>query len=54
MTLSLLGAKRASSWFDVQIVDMNGKKKGRRAAAMEGIEVVGGSAKAIQQPRRTQ
>ena len=52
--MSLLGMKRAGSWLDLQTADMNEKKKGRGAAAMEGVEVVGGSAEAIQQPRRTQ
>ena len=54
VTMSLLGMKRAGSWLDLQTAGMNEKKKGRGAAAMEGVEVVGGSAEAVQQPRRTQ
>ena len=50
----LLGAKRGGSWVDGQNVTTSGKKKGKGAVAMEGVEVVGGSAEAVQQPRRTQ
>ena len=53
VTLPLLGTKRAGSWIDLQTAGMNEKKKGRGAAAMESVEVVGGSAEAVQQPRRT-
>ncbi|GMY12466.1 hypothetical protein FCV25MIE_07705 [Fagus crenata] len=54
VTLSLLGTKRVGSWPDLQTAGTNGKKKGKVAEAMEGVEVVGGSAEAVQQPRRTQ
>ncbi len=50
----LSGAKRASDWVEVQSTRVHGKKKGRGLAAMEGIEVDGGLAEAVQQPRRTQ
>ena len=50
----LLGAKRGGSWVDGQNVTTSGKKKGKGAVEMEGVEVVGGSAEAVQQPRRTQ
>lgn len=52
--MPLLGAKRGGSWVDGQNGHTSGKKKGRGAVAMEGVEVDGGSAEAVQQPRRTQ
>ena len=50
----LAGVKRIGDWVEVQSLDVHGKKKGRGLAAMEGVEVVEGSAEAVQQPRRTQ
>ncbi|GMY20057.1 hypothetical protein FCV25MIE_15296 [Fagus crenata] len=54
VVMPLLGAKRGGNWIDGQNASTSGKKKGRGAVAMEGVEVVGGSAEAVQQPRRTQ
>ena len=49
----LSGAKRAGDWVEVQSTRVHGKKKGRGLAVMEGIEVDGGLAEVVQQPRRT-
>ena len=54
VTLSLLGIKRAGSRLEGQFAGPKAQKKGREAVAMEGVEVVGDSAEAGQQPRRTQ
>ena len=50
----LSGAKRACDSVEVQLTRVHGKKKGKGLAAMEGIEVDGGLAEAVQQPCRTQ
>jgi hypothetical protein len=54
VTMSLLGIKRAGSRLEGQFAGPKAQKKGRGAVAMEGVEVVGESAEAGQQPRRTQ
>jgi hypothetical protein len=54
VTMSLLGIKRAGSRLEGQFAGPKVQKKGREAVAMEGVEVVGDSAEAGQQPRRTQ
>ena len=54
VTMSLFGIKRAGSRLDGKSAGTKAQKKGKGAVAMEGVEVVGESAEAIQQPRRTQ
>lgn len=50
----LLEAKRAGNWSDFDLAGVYVQKKGREVVSMEGIEVVGDSAEAVHQPRRTQ
>jgi hypothetical protein len=54
VTMSLLGIKRAGSRLEGQFAGPKAQKKGRGVVAMEGVEVVGESVEAGQQPCRTQ